>query len=57
MKQKGYMENIFNIDQIIVDDEMANLDATDTDIIFEADSEIYKLPLELKERILQGEYL
>ena len=43
------------VEEILTDDEMATLDAQDTDILLEEEEET--IPLELKERILKGEYL
>lgn len=43
------------IDQLLIEDEMALLDEQDTMILLEEENKT--VPLDLKERILQGEYL
>lgn len=47
------MENM--LERLIVEDEMALLDEQDTMILLEEETE--RIPADLKERILQGEYI
>lgn len=47
------MENV--LEQLIIDDEMALLDEEDMSILLEEETE--RIPADLKERILQGEYI